>query len=354
VPALDHTGMSTKKTPKPKAAPVKRAKASPHPAPQPAAKKARKAPKVADTPVTKAKKPAPRPVAKKARAPKAEKPKKVAAPVDEDADTEDAGHLCGLSVRAARCCDIYLSTFVASTAYMEAGFKAKSPAVAQAASSRLLSSVKARKYLAIKAKEVLARVEDEQDKLVLTATGVAYADVNELVEYQRGACRHCHGKFHRWQFTVGEWDRKMTEFAEKQEKVAEEGKPVKLKAPDAKGGVGYDFRKEPHPDCPECWGHGEGKQIIKDTRYLSPAAKAMYAGVEVTKEGIKVIAHSQERARDFLAKYRKLTEDTTVFKLDFDVPTLEAKFGAVMGASRDRMALMREERRALRANKPDA
>lgn len=350
--------MTAKKTPKPKAAPVKRAKATTPPTPAPAAKKTRKAP---DTPVTEAParkravKPAPKakPPVKKARAPRAEKPAVAPVVLDEDADTPEDDPLCGLSIRAARFCDIYLSTFVAYTAYTEAGYTAKSAQVAQVCASKLLATAKARKYLALKAKDVLSRVEAEQDKLVLVTTGVAYADVNELVEYQRGACRHCHGKFHRWQYTTGEWDRKMTEFAEKQEKAAEDGKPVKLKPPEPKGGVGYDFRKDPHPDCPECWGQGEGKEIIKDTRHLSPAAKALYAGVEKTKDGIKVNMHSQEKARDLLAKYRKLYEDGTNLNLSFDPGVLIEKYGDVMAKAHQKMTEMREERARLREERGD-
>ena len=104
----DHSPMTAKKTPKPKAAPVKRAKATTPPTPAPAAKKARKAP---DTPVTEAParkravKPAPKakPPVKKARAPRAAKAVvEPVLPVDEDAKSDPMGEFLGLSVREVR------------------------------------------------------------------------------------------------------------------------------------------------------------------------------------------------------------------------------------------------------------
>ena len=292
-----------------------------------------------------AKKPAPvkkAPPKKKARAPK---PAQVEPqlPPDVDADTPDDGYLCGLSIRAARLIDIYLSTFNATKAYVEAGYTAKNSNVAAANASAIISSHKGRQYLAIRAKAMFDRAEGEQDRLLQNFTYTAYADPRELVEHYRGACRFCHGKMNRWQYTAGEWDKIMSDYAEKQEKAAAAEKPMPA-APDPKGGTGFNRRADPNPDCPECAGDGEGRTVVKDTRNLSPAGLALYAGVKEGKDGIEVKMQDQGKARETLAKIRKLYEDNTNVNLVVDAEKLDATFGEAMRKARERTEAMRRER----------
>jgi phage terminase small subunit len=60
-----------------------------------------------------------------------------------------------------------------------------------------------------------------------------------------------------------------------------------------KGGTGYHPGRNPHPECPECWGQGETRVIIKDTRSLSAGARMLFAGVKPTKHGPQVLLHSK-------------------------------------------------------------
>lgn len=62
---------------------------------------------------------------------------------------------------------------------------------------------------------------------------------------------------------------------------------------DEQGGAGYNFNREPNPECGECFGHGRTKMLIADTRNLSPSAQALYAGVKQGKDGTEVKMHSQ-------------------------------------------------------------
>lgn len=267
-----------------------------------------------------------------------------AAPIPDDDATDDAGPLMGCTPRQARFVDLYLSLgFNATQAYKEAGFQVKSDAVACAAASRLLASVKVREYLAVRAKAMMDRTEGEQDRLMLTLTGAAFVDANELVSYHRGACRYCYGQKHRYQFTAGEWDRKLEVHEARREAALakERADPGPL---DIQGGTGYDKRKEPYSDCPECFGEGVGWQVIKDTRHLSPAARALYAGVKDSKEGLQVLAHSQERARETLAKIHRMYEEGGNVNLLFNGEELSRKFEDKMAKSRARGAAMREER----------
>lgn len=285
-------------------------------------------------------------VAKKATKPVATTRKKAqspAPPPDKDAATQDDGDLCGLSIRQALVVDHYLLHFNATQAYMDAGYSVSSSAVANAAASRLLATVKAKAYLKKRAKQMFDRVEEEQDALMRSFTFTAFADPRELSEYFVGACRFCYGKAHRYQYTAGEWDGIMTKHADKQEQAVADGKPMP-KPPDPKGGVGFNKKAEPNPDCPECAGLGVGKTILKDTRHLSPAALMLYAGVKEGKDGIEIKMHDQMKARETLAKIRKLFDDNTTVNVNFDADELTAKYANKMAAAHARMAQMRNER----------
>ena len=230
-----------------------------------------------------------------------------------------------------------------TTAYMEAGFRARTPNVAAVEASRLLRKPKVRAYLAVRAKAMFDRISEEQDRVLQVLTFVAFADPNELVSYHRGACRYCWGQKNRYQFTAGEWDRKLEAHEAKREKALANDRPDPG-ALDVLGGTGYDKRKDPHPDCPECFGEGVGWQVIKDTRHLSPAALALYAGVKDSKEGLQVLMHSQEKARDMLAKIRRMFDESTNITLTFDGDALGARYAEKMARARERSASLRRER----------
>jgi hypothetical protein len=84
-------------------------------------------------------------------------------------------------------------------------------------------------------------------------------------------------------------------------KASFEGKPVA--AFDPLGGDGYNRKREPNPECPECFGDGVNVLFYHDTRKLTPGAKAVYAGVKEGKEGVEVKVHSKERALEMLGKH---------------------------------------------------
>ncbi len=137
--------------------------------------------------------------------------------------------------------------------------------------------------------------------------GIATADARELVEYVVGCCRHCWGKDNRYQRTAAEQEREEAEYSARAEKAIEEGKPIGAEF-DPKGGIGYDKRRVPNPDCPECFGEGVGRTIFKDTRKLSKGAAALYAGVKETKDGLQVLTHNKGEALEKVAKHLGLYE----------------------------------------------
>lgn len=137
--------------------------------------------------------------------------------------------------------------------------------------------------------------------------GIATADTRELVEHLVGCCRHCWGINHRYQRTAAEQEREEDEYSRKAELAVEEGKPIGADF-DTKGGIGYDKRKAPNPDCPECFGEGVGRTVFKDTRRLSRGAAALYAGVKETKDGLQVLTHNKGEALEKVAKHLGLYE----------------------------------------------
>lgn len=121
---------------------------------------------------------------------------------------------------------------------------------------------------------------------------IAGADPAELMQLRRVACRHCHGVEHQYQWTQAEYTKAVND-------AIEYGK----NHPDGTGGFGYDPTAAPHKDCPECGGLGVEYVHISDTRKLKGDAKFLYAGVQKTKEGLKVLTRDQDAALANLAKY---------------------------------------------------
>jgi hypothetical protein len=135
-------------------------------------------------------------------------------------------------------------------------------------------------------KERSDRTQVTQDDVLRGLKAIAQADVRELIEFRRTCCRYCWGKGFRYQRTAGEIEREREEFQALPDKLK------KGKAFDLKGGDGYNAKRDPNPQCPECFGDGVGDAFVHDTRRISPDAARLYAGVKVTREGLEVKTHS--------------------------------------------------------------
>ncbi|SIQ07862.1 phage terminase small subunit [Sphaerotilus natans] len=173
---------------------------------------------------------------------------------------------------------------------------------------------------------------------------VLQADPRRLVSYRRGACRHCYGKGHRYQFTPAEFEDAQLEHQAKQQK-----NPA-LPDFDPKGGVGYNPKRQPNPDCPECFGDGRGRVVVHDTDGLGVNEAALYEGVKVSKDGIEVLMADRMVALSHVARhvgfYKEDNEQGPV--VSFDAADLDARFAASISESVRRQEALREERRKLR------
>lgn len=189
----------------------------------------------------------------------------------------------------------YLLDLNATQAAIRAGYSART---AQEQGSRLLSNVMVSKSLAAAVKARAERTLISADQVVRELHVIAHADPRELTEFRRLCCRYCHGTGFRYQRTTGEMERDREAYALKKSESKKRLPPF-----DEKGGLGYHAKKDPNPECPECFGDGIGHVHINDTRHLSPAAARLFAGVKRTKDGIEVLTRGQDNALIHLGKH---------------------------------------------------
>ena len=209
-----------------------------------------------------------------------------------------------LTVKQQRFVDEYLIDCNATQAAIRAGY---SKATANEQAGRLLVNVSVQAAISIARQEQQKRTQISADRVVTEAWHIATADARELVEVKIGCCRHCHGEGHKWQRTVAEMNYDVEQW------VAAGGD---LNAFEHQGGIGYTPLKPPHPTCPECFGDGQSRVVLKDTRTLSPAALSLYAGAKHGKHGIEIQVHDKAAAMEKLFKHLGLYERDNEQKID--------------------------------------
>lgn len=216
----------------------------------------------------------------------------------------------GLDARQAKFVDLWLVTYDARESYRDAGFTCKTDNAASAGASRLLKKVKHHPYTLARQVELFSRTADVQNQLIATYHAASFADPRELVEYVRRCCRYCYGKGFKFQFRPSEMERRRDQY--EADKAAAEADNKEIGEFDELGGLGYDSKKAPNPDCPECDGDGEGRALFKDTSNLSPAALALFEGVKEGKDGTEIKVASQKGYRDGLARLFNMNVEPAV------------------------------------------
>lgn len=202
----------------------------------------------------------------------------------------------GLEPRQQRFVDEYLLDLNATQAAIRAGYSEKT---ARQMGAENLSKPAIQAAISQAQKARAERTGINSDALLLQAWQIAFADPRELVETKVGCCRHCWGENFKRQRTVGQ---RNADF----EKWRKDGKPADEF--DEEGGIGFNPHRPPHPDCTECCGDGVSRDVVKDTRYLSPAAAQLYAGVKRTKDGMQVLMHDKAIFAEKLFKHLGLYE----------------------------------------------
>jgi phage terminase small subunit len=219
-----------------------------------------------------------------AKRPSTPKVRQVLATIPDDAPTFAPKGLTPLEWRFAQ---EFIVDLNGSQAYQRASPECTEPA-ARANASRLLASANVAKEVQRLLDERAIRTGITADRVLVRLWNIATADVRKLVEYRIGSCRHCWGMYNQYHYTEAEFsaaqDKHIREEADRAKKDgAHEAKPFP-----EKGGPGYDHNRPPNPECPECWGRGQGMPIIHDTRHLDEGEAALFAGLKVTKDGLNV------------------------------------------------------------------
>ena len=184
--------------------------------------------------------------------------------------------------------------------------------------SRLASNDKVSARVAELQMAAAERVELTVGGVLMELWKIATADPGELVEFQIGCCRYCHGKRHRYQETPAERDRRTVQWERDRIAAAGTDREADFAEFNELGGLGFDARRPPAVDCPECFGRGEGETVFKDTRKISSSAKALYAGVKQTKEGLEVRMHDKLPALRLVGQHlgmfvdRKINTDVSL------------------------------------------
>lgn len=190
----------------------------------------------------------------------------------------------------------YLIHQNASRAYREAGYH-DGPGTRQSA-HRLLTSAYIQARIQEERQRLLAALDVKVEDVARRFRDIAFADIAEIVGLHIGACRFCHGIDHAYQWrTPGEFKASL---ADASHEVTLDGSMETQINP--QGGYGYDLNLPPHPDCPECDGYGIPSAVCKDTRLLTDAERAVFAGVVETKYGTHYRFHNQVKALKEIAK----------------------------------------------------
>jgi phage terminase small subunit len=126
---------------------------------------------------------------------------------------------------------------------------------------------------------------------------IATADPNELIQYRRTNCRHCHGEGFAYQWL----DKAEFDQALKSAALVENADSRTFPTDD--GGYGFNKKADPRADCPQCSGEGREDVFAHDTRHLLGAARLLYAGVKITKDGLEIKMKDQDKALENVARH---------------------------------------------------
>lgn len=199
----------------------------------------------------------------------------------------------------------YCKDLNATQAAIRSGYSKKT---AGQIGERLLKNVEISEAVSAKVAKLTTKAEITVEAVLQRWWDIANADPNELVVNAIDCCRYCHGAMHGYQWTEAEYSREV-------DKAVDSGKP----SPDGLGGFGFDPHRPPHPECPECFGNGVERVSVADTRKLKGSARRLYAGIQKTKDGVKVLMRDQDAALANIARYLGMTKERV------DLVTVQAK-----------------------------
>lgn len=202
----------------------------------------------------------------------------------------------------------YLKNGNATAAYKASyDVKRMTDAAIGVAASRLLNNAKIAAVLTAHREQASERVNFGVADVLKELVDIVTADPGELMAHRRLCCRYCYGRSHKYQW------KDQQEFAEacaaRIDMNARAKKGYERAPPSDAGGYGYNHTLPPSPDCPQCHGEGHSDAWFADTRYLSEKGRKLFAGVQVTKDGLKILTRNQDAALQMLAKALGMLKD---------------------------------------------
>jgi phage terminase small subunit len=207
-----------------------------------------------------------------------------------------------LTPKQQRFVEEYLIDLNATQAAIRAGYSDKT---ACEQGSRLLTNVKVSKAIAEAQKKLSELAEITQDMVLKRWWAIATAEVNDVIQYRRVCCRHCHGTNHAYQWKDAEEYQRAFAAADTDEKATDELLPTD------DGGYGFKPTLDPHPNCPQCYGEGHGEVHAADSRKLSESARMLYDGVKITDRGFEVKTLDRAKALENVARHLGMFVDKT-------------------------------------------
>lgn len=244
----------------------------------------------------------------------------------------------GLSDREARFVMELVVDENATAAYVRAGYSEQQ---ANSCAARLNAKASIQAAAAHVRAKVAERVGYTADEALGFVADVLRADPRELVEYKVSCCRFCYGDRFMYQRTEGEMARDRAKHDAQVERRMERNKEYEDPGFDEQGGDGFDLRRPPNTECPVCAGDGQGRTVFKDTRHLSRAAAALYAGTKEGKDGVEVKMHDKAAFVDKMFRYHGL------YEADNKQSAAQAADPAALIALSEAMERSREQRRAV-------
>jgi len=206
-------------------------------------------------------------------------------------------------------CREYLIDFNGTRAYM-AAYPSCSKSSARRCAADLLTNPDIEQKITELKIERMEKLDIKTEDVLRLLWQTASADPNELVEVRRVCCRYCYGADHRYTFTPAEWENVQARHRIACEQAEQTNQPIPPE-PDVKGGIHFDQRVPPADDCPECFGFGEEKLIIKDTKQLTEAGRRLYAGAKVSQRGIEILTHSRDKNLELIGRHLAMFTDNT-------------------------------------------
>lgn len=191
----------------------------------------------------------------------------------------------------------YCVDFNATQAAARAGY---SEDTAGSQGGRLLQNVEIKAAIDERLADLAAAAAVTPENIFRRWLELANADPADLMQVRRNNCRHCWGVGHAYQWTEAEYTAAVNRAVN-----------AGMQVPDGMGGFDFDPEREPNPECSECGGVGVESVFVADTRKLKPAARKLFAGVQKTKDGIKVLCRDQDAAIANLARCLGMFKDNT-------------------------------------------